>query len=234
MASLLLRNIGVVKKLITEGFRMKNILVLAFVLLVSLISAVSVQAETEILIHSGWSFANAEMDSVPCIFCRDPIIVPPFTFTTEAGNSPVFGFKVAYFLNNRAGIEGGFSIAPNHTVTTSNVFECPPGMICPLALFPFFLSEHNMVTYQYDANFVYNILTGDVQPYITIGVGGISSDLETDVRSDFVLNYGGGAKFWFNKFGLRFELNDHVIPNYFLTEETEHNIQVQYGFLFKL
>ncbi|HSE42028.1 MAG TPA: outer membrane beta-barrel protein [Acidobacteriota bacterium] len=192
--------------------------------------------DTEITLHSGWSFMDADAEFGPCIFCLDPVVgpLPPFTTTTSVENSPVFGFKVAYFLNDRAGIEGGFSIAPNHAVTTSKAFVCPPGEICPLALFPFFLLERNMVAYQYDANFVYNILNGDVEPYVTIGIGGLSSDLDNDVRNDFTLNFGGGARFWFKKLGLRFEVNDHLIPNYFLTDDTEHNIQVQYGFVFGL
>jgi hypothetical protein len=221
--------------LLLNDYSMKNVLVFAF--LGFLTSSICVQAETEVTVNSGWAFSNAEIRVAPCIFCRDPIIgaVPPFTTTTEADNSPVFGVKVAYFFNNRAGIEGIFSIAPNYTVNTSTTIECPPGSdVCPLILLPNFLFERNMVVYQYDANFVYNLFTGDVEPYVTIGVGGMSSDLDNAVQSDFVVNYGGGAKFWFNNLGLRFEVNDHVIPNYFLTDKTEHNIQLHYGFLFKL
>ena len=121
-------------------------------------------------------------------------------------------------------------MAPNHDVTTANGFVCIDE-VCPYI--PSFLLERNMVVYDYDANFLYNILTGDVQPYFTIGVGGVASDLDNDVRNDFAFNYGGGAKFWFKKVGVRFELNDHVIPDYFLTSKTEHNVQIQYGFVFK-
>jgi hypothetical protein len=222
------------KALAGVAFVMNRVFFIFAVIVVSITAFA--EAETEITLQSGWSFTDADFEIAPCIFCLNLFEgpLPPFTTTTSTDNSPVFGFKVAYFLNDRAGIEGGFSIAPNHKVITSNAFECPPGEICPLADYPFFILERNMVAYQYDANFVYNILKSNVQPYVTIGIGGISSDIDNDVRSDFALNFGGGAKFWFNKVGLRFEINDHIIPNYFLTDDTEHSIQLQYGFLFGL
>jgi len=205
---------------------MKNsIIVILLVISASFLYADNV----EITIHSGWSFNNADFEFGPCIECAT--IFPPFTRRTSVDSSILIGFKTAYFLNNRSAIEGSFSVAPNHDVTTENAIFCR-GPVCPLI--PDFLFERNMVVYQYDANFLYSILTGDVQPFVTIGVGGVASDLENDVQNDFAFNYGGGAKFWFKKVGLRFEFNDHVIPDYFLTTKTEHNLQVQYGFVFKL
>lgn len=183
----------------------------------------------EITIHSGWSFNTADLEFGPCIECAT--ILPPFTTTTSVSDSFLIGIKTAYFLNSRSAIEGGFAVAPNHDVNTQNSVFCRDE-VCPLL--PDFLFERNMVVYQYEGNFLYNILTGDVQPYITIGVGGVASDLDNDVRNNFAINYGGGAKFWFKKVGVRFELNDHLIPNYFLSNKTEHNLQIQYGFVFGL
>jgi Outer membrane protein beta-barrel domain len=185
----------------------------------------------EITIQSGWSFSNADLEFGPCFECLS--ILPPFITTTTVDDSVIIGIKTAYFLNQRSAIEGSFSVAPSHSVNTQSRIFCRDGP-CPLIAIPDFLFERNMVVYQYDANFVYNLLTNDVQPYITIGVGGVSSDLDNDVRHDFAINYGGGAKFWFKKVALRFEVNDHVIPDYFLTNKTEHNLQIQYGFTFKL
>jgi len=205
---------------------MKNYIIVV----VLLISATVLYAENvEITIHSGWSFNTADSEFGPCIACVT--IFPPLTTKTSVDDSILIGIKTAYFLNSRSAIEGSFSVAPNHDVNTQSSFFCREE-ICPL--FPDFLFHRNMVVYQYDANFLYHILTGDVQPYITIGVGGVASDLDNDVRNDFAFNYGGGAKFWFKKVGVRFEFNDHVIPNYFLTEKTTHNLQLQYGFIFKL
>lgn len=204
---------------------MKNLI---FVVLL-LISATALRAaDVEITIQSGWSFNNADSEIGPCIVCD--YIVPPLTTTTSVDSSISIGIKTAYFLNNHSAIEGSFLVAPNHDVTTVSGIFCRDE-VCPLI--PTYLVERNMVAYQYDANFLYNILTNDVQPYITIGIGGVASDLDNDVRNNFAFNYGGGAKFWFKKVGLRFELNDHLIPNYFLSDKTAHNVQIQYGFVFK-
>jgi len=204
---------------------MKNSMIAALLL----ISATVIYADNvEITIHSGWSFNGAEFEVGPCIVCAS--IFPPFITKTSVDDSLLIGIKTAYFLNSRSAIEGSFAVAPNHDVNTQSGIFCREE-VCPLI--PDFLFDRNMVVYQYEGNFLYNILTGDVQPYFTIGVGGVASDLDNDVRNDFAFNYGGGAKFWFKKVGVRFELNDHVIPNYFLSNKTEHNLQLQYGFVFK-
>lgn len=203
--------------------------VILTILLVICVTVIVHADNVEITIHSGWSFMNADFETSPCIVCET--ILPPFTTTTSVDSSISIGIKTAYFLNNRSAIEGRFLLSPNHDVNTSSAIVCRDE-VCPL-LFPDFLFARNMVTYEYGANFLYNILTDDVQPYITIGVGGVASDLDNDVRNDFAFNYGGGAKFWFKKVGLRFELNDQVIPDYFLSNKTVHNVQIQYGFVFK-
>lgn len=211
---------------------MKNVCIILSAIVIILFADSVVRAgDTEITIHSGWSFNSTDLEFGPCLECLGPF--PPFISKTSVDDSVTLGVKAAYFLNERAGIEGGFSISPGHNVITERTVFCREDP-CPLILLPDFLFERNMVVYQYDGNFLYNLLTGDVQPYITIGVGGVASDLDNDTRNDFAFNYGGGAKFWFKKVALRFEINDHVIPDYFLTEKTEHNLQVQYGFVFGL
>ena len=136
-------------------------------------------------------------------------------------------------------VEGSFVIAPDHELTETNTFFCPPGVICPLnnqtpLFIPFFLRQSNVVTYQYDGNFVYNFAKNDLRPFVTFGIGGMTSVLSSANRTDFAINFGGGAKFYFNKIGIRAEINDHVVPDYFLTGKTEHDLQVQYGFIFRL
>ncbi|PWT92124.1 MAG: hypothetical protein C5B54_04070, partial [Acidobacteria bacterium] len=99
---------------------------------------------------------------------------------------------------------------------------------------PIFFSEGNAVSYDYDGNFVYNITHGNVRPYVTVGIGGVSTDAEQNSKTNFAFNYGGGAKFLFKNIGVRFEVNDHLTPNHWLTGKTEHDLQIQYGFLFGL
>ncbi|MCI0443317.1 porin family protein [bacterium] len=205
-----------------------KIVIVAVLLLIS--SAVVVRADNvEITIHSGWSFNTADFEIQPCFLCLS--ILPPFTSTTSVDSSISIGIKTAYFLNSRSAIEGSFEVSPNHDVITERRVFCRQE---PCPALPDFLFERNMVVYQYDANFLYTVLTGDVQPYFTIGVGGVASDLDNDVKNNFAFNYGGGAKFRFKKVGLRFEFNDHVIPDYFLSNKTAHDLQIQYGFFFRL
>jgi Outer membrane protein beta-barrel domain len=207
-------------------------IVIACLLLISACSIIRAD-NIEITIHSGWSFIDAESQFG---LCRECPTFPPFrNITTNTLNdSLMIGIKTAYFLNAHSGIEGSFAVSPNHDVVTTRRFVCPDGLPCPRIFIPDILIERNMVAYQYDANFLYNLLTDDVQPYVIFGVGGVASDFNNDIRNDFAFNFGGGAKFWFKKIGVRFEVNDHVIPDYFLTSKTEHDLQVQYGFVFKL
>ena len=196
----------------------------------------------EITIHSGFSFLDADerVETPPCIICRD---APPFPFVfvneKSMNGSFLFGVKAGYYLNQKMEVEGAFAIAPNHEVTEINDIFCPPGELCPLIdeiplLIPSFLNQTNAVSYQYDANFVYNFTETNVKPFVTFGIGAVTTDLLLENQTDFALNFGGGAKFYFKNLGLRVEVNDHVMPDYFLTGKTEHDVQVQYGFLFRL
>lgn len=191
---------------------------------------------SEITIFSGWSFLNAEQQVEVCPFCLYPYPSP--IAETEVKQSVLLGFKAGYYINGNFEVEGGFGIAPNHNVRFSNnQIVCIPEFPCPADksdLLPYFTTPENLVAYQYEGNFVYNITTGDVRPFVTFGVGGVSSDLQAGARHNFALNFGGGSKFYFKKMGIRLEVNDHVLPSYFLNDKTEHDLQIQYGFVFQI
>lgn len=188
--------------------------------------------DIEVTVHSGWSFIDVEKRDPICLVCEFPF----FENTTTVNNSPLFGFKAGVYLSSHAEVEGRFSVSPNHNVITDNSFICPPGQICPLRdlYFPFYHLERNMVAYNYGGNFIYNFTTSDVRPFVTFGVGGVSSDVDQFTSHDFALQYGGGAKFYFGRAGLRLEVVDQLIPNYFLTSKTQHDVQVQYGIVIRL
>lgn len=204
--------------------------------------AQSNDGKVEITIHSGLSFLDAgeRVETPPCIFCRD---APPFPFVfvneISMDGSFLFGVKAGYYLNEKMEVEGAFAIAPNHEVKEASNIFCPDGEICPLTpdlpvFIPSFLSQTDAVSYQYDANFVYNFTETNVKPFVTFGIGAVTTDLSLENQTDFALNFGGGAKFYFKNVGIRVEVNDHVMPDHFLTGKTEHDVQVQYGFLFRL
>ena len=213
-----------------------------------IVKADNPKGSVEIAIYSGWSFVSAEGSNEACWYCE---IIPmhyrdentssmywPFTTVTQSlKDSILFGFKAGYYMNDNAEIEGNFGFAPNHEIKTDWNDWCQPGDVCPLfesQLYPYFQDNQNVVAYHYDANFVYNFLHDSIRPYVTIGIGGISYDLPGDVKTSFTTNLGLGAKFYFKKVGLRFEINDHLIPNHFLSGKTENNLQIQYSFFFLL
>lgn len=191
----------------------------------------------EITIYSGVSFAGME-DTSPCIFCLDADIPFPLPIFVQQkrhlGNGVLIGIKGAYFLNRHIALEGNFGISPNQKLTSETTFECPPGFVCPALGFPFTFFERNTVAYVYDGNFIYHFLDQNVRPFLSAGIGGISTDVNSDIFTNFTLNFGGGLKYYFRNLGMRFEISDHVITNHWLTDETEHNLQVQYGLLFRL
>jgi hypothetical protein len=202
--------------------------------------------DVEVTILSGWSFLDVEKENPADWLCDWPVQVPeglPFycggSSTTTVGDSFLIGFKGGYYLNDHVEIEGGFQISPNHKMETSSTWRwyCPPDLVCPMpgdVWFPYYYDRQNLVGYQYDANFVYNLLKDNVRPFVTVGIGGLSTDMENEVRNNFTLNFGAGAKFYFKRAGIRFEVNDHLIPNYFLTGDAKHNLQILYGFLFRV
>lgn len=208
-------------------------------MLIVLLIAISVSGEdrsgtTEITVHSGWSFLNAENSFDGCPECLIPINT---TVTRKIKDSFLFGAKGGYYFNRTMEIEGNFSIAPSHRFTSAFDILCIPGLPCPVDVsiaFPPLFTDTNAVAYHYSANFVYNIGSGSATPFVTFGVGGVSTSLIGNSNTDFAINVGGGTKFYFRRIGIRLELNDQIVPDYFLTGKTEHEIEVQYGFLFRL
>lgn len=200
------------------------------------------QPKNEVTIYSGWSFPGIDSTRETCFLCAVPMMTPGFTQveTNKLGSSVLFGFKYSRSLNSRMAIEGNFSVAPHQKLESTSGINCPPGEICPLMPepvpgLPIYFTQRNMVSYFYDVSFVYQFTTGQAVPYVLAGVGAVSSDPESDIQTDLTWVFGGGAKFYLrNNVGVRFEVNDHLIPGYFLTDKTENNLQIQYGFIFGL
>jgi Outer membrane protein beta-barrel domain len=202
---------------------------------------------TEITIYSGVSFLKVKNEStISCVVCArflPPVanLIPPFQQKISFDGGILIGFKAGFYLNDHFEVEGNFSIAPNQHLTSEAIFVCPPNIVCPLQgdagtadIFPLFVNRTHAVSYYYDGNFVYNFPFKSATPFATFGVGGISTSLDQQTNTDLAINFGGGVKFRFHTLGFRVEANDHVIPDHFLSGNTEHDFQVQYGLLFRL
>ena len=216
------------------------LLILAVLSMPAWVFANGPSGKTEITIYSGISFLEAEREiTPPCILCDLPArpgILPIFTKVSfESGF--LFGFKVGHYLNSNVEVEGNFAIGPSQEVITDTFDFCPPDL-CLLPQgdlpFPFLQAEESGVSYYYDGNFVYNFPFKNITPYATVGIGGISTDIQENTRSDVSFNFGAGVKSYFKQIGIRFEVNDHVIPDHFISDDTEHDLQLQYGVTFRL
>ncbi len=190
--------------------------------------------KSEITVYSGISFLDVENATDPCLLCLSPL--PPFTETSTLDSGFLIGFKFGYYLNENVEVEGNFSVAPSQDFTFETSIFCPAEP-CPLTqdvFAPLIFFKKNAVSYGYAGNLVYNFNRKTVTPFLTAGIGGVSTDLGDETHNDFVFNFGGGTKFYFKNVGVRFELNDQVIPDHFLSGKTEHDLQIQCGFFFRL
>jgi hypothetical protein len=187
------------------------------------------ESRLEVTVHSGWSFLMAEEEMPACPYCKTHWL----TFTTTLESSPLFGVKAAYYLTGRAGVEARFAIAPNHDVTVGSLFVCPPGFSCPKNLV-LTRVERNMVRYDYGGSFVYNITGGTARPFLAVGIGGIVSDVQPQLRNDLAFQAGGGIKLYFQNIGLRLEVADQMIPYFLGRGKLRHDVQIQYGFFLRL
>jgi hypothetical protein len=88
-----------------------------------------------------------------------------------------------------------------------------------------------LTAWHYGAGVVYDILGGDVRPFVTVGAGGVSYDGASATRTSFVLRYGAGVKVYFGRLGARVDAVDHLVFNNFLSGRDEHDVHLTGGVL---
>jgi hypothetical protein len=71
-----------------------------------------------------------------------------------------------------------------------------------------------------------------MRPFLTAGIGGITRD-GTSVHSDFTYNFGGGVKYYYKNLGLKLEVKDHIIPDFFQLGTKKNVFQIQPGIFFR-
>jgi hypothetical protein len=164
----------------------------------------------------------------------------PSTIETHdhMGASFLQGFQISRRLARRGWIEGEFLIAPAHTRRRTTSFRCP-AEICALAglsnLGDALGNEERVTAYHYGLGFAYELATGEVRPFLSVGAGAVTYDVPGAGGTSFAFEFGAGARLSFGEhIGGRIEVADRVIPDHFLSGATEHDVQVRAGAVFQL
>jgi hypothetical protein len=164
----------------------------------------------------------------------------PSTIETHdhMGASFLQGFQISRRLARRGWIEGEFLIAPAHTRRRTASFRCP-AEICALAglsnLGDALASEERVTAYHYGLGFAYELATGEVRPFLSVGAGAVTYDVPGGGGTNFAFEFGAGARLSFGeRVGGRIEVADRVVPDHFLSGATEHDVQVRAGAVFRL
>jgi hypothetical protein len=186
--------------------------------------AEDIDKHLELTVFTGASLGKDSIDETFPFYPPngDGVVLPTiYTLKGSVDNSALFGSSIGYYFNNNSEIEGIFGIAPSHRLReVQNLGPSP--------------RDQNIVTYSYDANYVYNIDWKSVRPFFSAGIGLISRDGTGDIRHDVSYNFGTGTKMYFKNVGFRFEVNDHIVPDYFQTGTNKHVIRIQSGLMFNL
>jgi hypothetical protein len=89
----------------------------------------------------------------------------------------------------------------------------------------------SVTAWHYGAGLTYDVLGGDVRPFVIVGAGGVTYDGAPKTETDFVLRFGAGLKVYFGRFGARVDAIDHLVFNNFLTGRDEHDVHITGGAL---
>jgi hypothetical protein len=89
--------------------------------------------------------------------------------------------------------------------------------------------ERSLTAWHYGAGLTYDILGGDVRPFVVLGAGGVSYDGDAGAKTDFVLRFGAGLKAYFGRVGARVDAIDYLVFDNFLSGKDEHDIHLTGG-----
>jgi hypothetical protein len=94
-----------------------------------------------------------------------------------------------------------------------------------------FFGRGDVTAWHYGAGVTYDVLGGDVRPFVMLGAGGVSYDGDRETQTDFVLRFGGGLKAYFGRVGLRLDVADYLVVDHYLTGDAEHDVHATAGLL---
>jgi hypothetical protein len=89
----------------------------------------------------------------------------------------------------------------------------------------------SVTAWHYGGGLVYDVLGGDVRPFVTVGAGGVSYDGTAGAKTNFALRFGGGLKLYFGHLGARVDAVDYLVFDNFLSGRNEHDVHLTGGAL---
>jgi hypothetical protein len=209
-------------------------------------------ARTEISILGGVSLLDAETEDVRT-FDLDPFLPPgiprglirPVDVRQRRtlGSSILQGFVLSRRVARRALVETEFSLAPSHALRTEGAFRCPAELCRLLGIagdeFPIDgragTPEDNVVAYHYGFGLAYELTGGEARPFLSAGLGAVTYDLPGGNETSLAVSVGAGVRLHFGEhLGARVEAVDRILPDHFLSGETEHDVHVRLGLLIRL
>jgi len=190
---------------------------------------------------SGQSFTGGDLPLLGSVLPAGAIraLLPSsLRLQTSIGGSMLEGFQLSRRLGSRAWIETGLLIAPMHTRRRALSFSCPAD-VCALAglgsLGDALAVEDRVTAYHYGLGFSYELARGEVRPFLSAGVGAVTYDIPSDAKTDLAFDVGAGVRLGFNEHvGARLEVADRIIIDQFLSGQTEHDVHVRAGVVFRL
>jgi hypothetical protein len=87
----------------------------------------------------------------------------------------------------------------------------------------------SVTAWHYGAGLTYDLLGGDVRPFVLVGAGGVTYDGAQSAKTDFVLRFGAGLKAYFGRIGARVDAVDYLVFDNFLTGHDEHDVHLTGG-----
>lgn len=87
----------------------------------------------------------------------------------------------------------------------------------------------SVTAWHYGGNLAYDVLGGDVRPFVLVGAGGVSYDGTSGANTDFALRFGGGVKAYFGRLGARVDAIDYLVFDNFLSGRDEHDVHLTGG-----
>lgn len=144
---------------------------------------------------------------------------------TRLGGSLVGAVRVGHYLGDRAALEVGLSVSPSHELRMDST--CPYCLFNPV-YWPYPLAQRS-VAYGYDVAFTYDLAGDGTRPFLSFGAGGVTYAFQDYSEKDLRINIGAGVKLGHGRLRGRLEIVDHVNLDHFLTQRTEHDVQVRGG-----